>query len=404
MSSSGGLEPPANASSGALRSAVLAEPYRLFFPLGIVLTWVAVVPWLAFAMGIVAEPPILSHALLQVQGFLTCFVIGFLWTAIPKRTGTAPARGWQVVLAAVLVVASAAFLLADRRGDAEACWLLLMAQTAWFVMARFRRRRALRSPPRSFLWLPVGFACAFLGAGAIGAYAALGAAWFSLHDFGRGLILQGMLFCFVVGVGGMLLPLITRGEVAPDMTRADWPRAMAHGVAALLLFGSFAVETWYSARLGHGLRALLAFVLLLTEAKIHRRPTVAGAHRLVVWASAWAIPLGYGWAAAQPQFVSAALHVVLLGGFGTMALSVSLHVVLSHGGAMAQVHGRPWPVLAMAGGLALALAARVAAVLDAVDYVPWLALAAAAFLLATLCWAWLALPWIVRARPSPRGC
>lgn len=384
----------------ALRSAVVAEPYRLFFPLGIVLTWVAVVPWLGFATGMVAAPPILSHALLQVQGFLTCFVIGFLWTAVPKRTGTAPARGWQVVGAAVLAVASAAFLLADRRGGAQACWLLLMALTTWFVMARFRRSRALRSPPRSFLWLPVGFACAFLGAGAIGAYAGLGEEWFSLHDLGRGLILQGMMFSFVVGALGMLLPLITRGEVAPDMTRADWPKALAHGAAALLLIGSFAVETWYSPRLAHGLRAALAAVLLITEAGIHRRPTVAGAHRRVVQASAWAIPLGYAWACAQPQFVSAALHVVLLGGFGTMALAVGLHVVLSHGGATAQVQGRPWPVLAMAGGLALALVARVAAVLDAAHYVPWLAVAAAAFLLATLCWAWLALPWIGRVRPS----
>ena len=51
----------------------------------------------------------------------------------------------------------------------------------------------------------------------------------------------------------------------------------------------------------------------------------------MVWLSAWAIPAGYLGAAAEPWAAQAGLHVVFIGGFALMALSVGIHVSLAHG-------------------------------------------------------------------------
>ncbi len=67
------------------------------------------------------------------------------------------------------------------------------------------------------------------------------------------------------------------------------------------------------------------------------------------------LPAGYLAAAADPALRSAALHVVFIGSFALLALSVSLHVALSHGGHPERLARRPWQVWAM--GLLLLAAA-----------------------------------------------
>jgi len=50
----------------------------------------------------------LFHSAAQLQGFLTCFALGFLFTFLPRRTGTAPPAGWEVLASAALAASSAA--------------------------------------------------------------------------------------------------------------------------------------------------------------------------------------------------------------------------------------------------------------------------------------------------------
>ena len=75
----------------------------------------------------------------------------------------------------------------------------------------------------------------------MGLFGVLGPGYFALHDLGRLLLLQGMFVGLVVGVGGLVFPLITRGEGPSDgtATAADrWARA-GHVAAALVLAASF---------------------------------------------------------------------------------------------------------------------------------------------------------------------
>src|SRR5438067_5750236 len=112
------LRPSAPSPELAAAPTWRREPYLLLFPLGALLAWAGVLPWLLFALG--ATPlyvPMLEaigyraafHPIAQVEGFLTCFAVGFLFTFVPRRTGTAPPAAWQMILALAAPVAAVVF-------------------------------------------------------------------------------------------------------------------------------------------------------------------------------------------------------------------------------------------------------------------------------------------------------
>ena len=79
--------------------------------------------------------------------------------------------------------------------------------------------------------------------------------------------------------------------------------------------------------------------------------------------------------------------MVFIGCFGLIALCISTHVVLSHGGAPEILDTQPWPLALMGALLFAALLLRVLVNLDAAHVYRWLGAAAATFLSATVVWA-----------------
>ena len=86
------------------------DPYRIFFPLGIILGMFGVSIWPLYYYGLTPGYSGRAHAFVQTDGFLFAFIAGFLLTAIPRFTGTqAPSRRVQYVLAAIVACCAAAF-------------------------------------------------------------------------------------------------------------------------------------------------------------------------------------------------------------------------------------------------------------------------------------------------------
>jgi uncharacterized protein involved in response to NO len=370
------------------------EPYRLFFPLGLALAWAGVLHWLLHALGLLPDYRPVFHSIAQIQGFLICFALGFLFTAIPRRTGTAPPAAWQILLAAACTVATVNCAWFELFGLSQIFWITIVITLISFAVKRFRSAQATRRPPNGFVWIPLSLAIGVAGSILIGAYGILGDDYYRLHELGRLLLLQGMFSGLIVGAGSMVLPLLTRGEGPPDgaATAKDRRARLAHLVAALLLAGSFWWEEAIDLQSGLAFRAVLIGWLLVVVAGIWRKPTIPGWHRRLVWLSAWAIPLGYTLAAIFPAQKKAGLHVVFIGGFAMMALSVGLHVTLAHGGHQKLARGRPWQVLLCGGFLLISALFRALVDFDSSRFFPWLAASAGAFLIATLFWAALALP------------
>jgi uncharacterized protein involved in response to NO len=362
------------------------EPYRLLFPLGALLAWAGIAHWLWFALQWSTQWRPVFHSIAQIQGFMACFMVGFLFTAIPRRTGTAPPAAWEMALGALCPVATTVAAWYERFALSQVFWIALIATVLAFALRRFRAVDAARRPPDSFVWVPIALLFGLVGAVLIGLYG-IAKLDFTWHQLGRLLVLQGVFVGLVLGVGGMVLPLITRGEAPPDAEPAARGARRLHLLCAVLLVATFAVEVFASARDGHLARGALTCAILWLGARIARPPSKPGWHRCLVWVSAWMIPAGYFVAAALPGTPQVGLHVVFVAGFALMALAVGLHVTFAHGGREDLVTGRPWQVPVLGALVLMAAASRGMVNLDPERLRLWLGAASACFLAATLLWA-----------------
>ncbi|MCY1022768.1 NnrS family protein [Pyxidicoccus sp. MSG2] len=377
------------------------EPYRLLFPLGVVLGQVGVVHWLLYALGLASTWRSTSHALTLVQGFMLCFALGFLYTFIPRRTGTEGPSAVQLGVSLALPVAVTASAWWEAWWLTEACFLAQLGVLLSFVVPRILSPGPGRTVPEGMLWVPLSLAMGAAGAVLTAIPPGVGPRW--LHPLGTGLLLQGMFAGLVLGVGGMLLPMFLHGEGpgAAEGARRRVKQAL-HVAAALCFVASFFVELLASSRWGHGLRALVVAVALVGPTRLWRPPSQAGLHRWFIWASGWLLPSGYAVVALRPELRTAGLHVVFLGCFALMALAVSVHVVLAHGGQGRLLMGNPWQVGAVGALMLVAVVARVLVPFAAERFTLWLGIAAAAFLGATAVWAAFLVPF-TRGRPAPHA-
>ena len=360
-----------------------SEPYRVLFPLGVFLSWAGVAPWLLFAFGLTDQWLSVFHALTQVQCFLTCMAAGFLFTMIPRRTATRPATYWEVGLAILAPLGTAVFAYRENWAVSQLFWAAGMATLLQFALRRFRARTAKGRVPASFVWVLLALAMALISPVLAGVGAAGGEERLWLHDVGRNMALQGVLASLVVGVGALILPHLSRGDAPSEPTRGA---RLRHLSAGLVFAASFFVEQLVSAPLAHALRAFCTAAALIPAAKLWRAPTLSGLHRRLAWLAGWALPLGYALVAIFPEYRKALLHVVFIGSFGAMSLSIALHVALTHAGLGQSLDRRSWAVGAFGGALCLALLARLLFDLDPPHLRFWLGIAASSFVLATLIW------------------
>jgi uncharacterized protein involved in response to NO len=372
-----------------MRQVLAREPYLLFFPLGIILSLAGVAPWLLFGLRASALYPSVFHALVQVECFLSSFAVGFLFTFVPRRTSTAPPRGWQMALAFAGLVGTAVFAWAAMWMTSQVCWLVAMGVTLSFVLRRVLRPGTGLVLDGRFVWIPAGLLMG-LGGAVLTGVAAMGRPM--LHAVGQAILTQGMFTALVLGVGQLVLPNFLYAAPARSRTRRLFGSDGAlHLLVALLFASTFPLEVWISPVLCAAVRAFIVFAVVLLGMGMIRLPTVPGLHRQLIWISAWMIPIGYGLMAAFPIHRLAFEHVVFFG-FALMTFGVSIHVALSHRGHGELLKARPWQTAAIGVLVLTAVLFRLLMSLDPTRYMVWMAIAAGAFLGAAVAWALLVVP------------
>lgn len=339
-----------------------SEPFRLFFPLGVLLGWVGVGHWLLYAIGVADSYSCVRHGLLQTQAFLMAFAMGFLWTALPRRLSAPAASSLEIGLATTALVATTVLLVADRWVLAEFGYLALFGMLLQFAVRRFANGSAHRRPPAAFVLVALGAAQGIAGATLIVARLSFEApAWTT--SFGALLVEQGVFLCFVMGIGGLVLPLM--GGAAPPADLGSSPRetwkAFGYLALGLTLFASLVAEQLGAPREGQIVRGLTVAVGLGIGGGAWRLPAKPGLHRRLVWLAAWLTPTGLLVAGLFPDYRVPALHILFIGGFSLMTFGVATHVSLSHIGSGEAALGSPRWVMALAVGIVLAMMARVAA-------------------------------------------
>ena len=371
------------------------DPYRVFFPLGIVFAIAGAVPWVALAATGTGWPGPL-HRTLMMQGFETSFVLGFLLTSIPAFTHGARCRPWELGVALALQLAFGVLALAGVEAGAHAAFVAVLL---WLAVAAGRRVRAARAaPPEEFLFVGVGLALGIAG-GVMQLGASLGSWTEPAPRLGTHIVSLGMVLGLVLGVGTMLVPvfagmrdpLLLPGIAGPHERGR---RRQLYVTLAALLALSFAADATLVPRLGAVLRFAVAACLGILGWKLTRLPGRRALGAWAMWAAGWMMLIGLGLAAAWPLHAVAFHHFVFIGGYGLLTLAIGTRVVTGHGRFPVTDESRilsPAVVVLVA----LALVLRVAA-----EFAPranhLLGGSAALWIAAWLVWAAGALPRIVR--------
>jgi len=338
------------------------EPYRLLFPLGVLLAWAGVLPWLFFALRVrgLYQPvtDVLAyrsflHPLAELNGFLGCFAAGLLFTALRP----APAV-WQVAVAALAPVASAAAAATGHWQLGQVAWLALL-----LVSVEFAWRRTARPLAPSLVWVALAFAMGAGGAILAEVAAARGASWFWVHEMGRDLVMQGLFTGLAVAAARTL-----RGD--------DKTRPALHLAAGMLFAASFYVGRRFGAHLGFALRAAIT-VWLAQPLRPDWEFGPRNRRRAFAHVALWMLAAGNAWVAVAPQIRRAGLHVIFLGCFTALLLAA----LFPRSGEQPAF---PLRKLAWASGLvALSMVGRVMVELDPTWFHLWMGLSAASFLCAT---------------------
>ena len=350
------------AASTADISVWRSEPFRFFFPLGVILAWIGVGHWLLYATGVAATYSCMFHGLIQMQAFMMAFAIGFLLTALPRRTQTQPVARLEMTALATALVVFAVAALAERWVIAEAAYAALFALLIEFALRRFLTRGMGRRPPAAFVLLPIAALIGIAGAAMIAAAEMNTLAPWTGH-LGLLMVEQGVFLCLAVGVGSLVLPLMSGMPPPADLgssPRQTW-KAVAYASAGAAILLSLILEQLGFDRGGPLMRALVVSLGLGLAGGAWRPPGKPGAHRKLVWLAVWMMPLGLLASAIWPDYRVPALHILFIGGFSLMVFGVGTHVALSHFNLEQLALGKPSAVIFLGAALLIALLARLAA-------------------------------------------
>src|SRR5262245_62670697 len=123
-----------------------AEPFRVFFPLGVVLAWIGVSHWLLYGIGLRSTYSCELHGFVQMQAFMMSFAVGFLFTALPRRTRSDPPSAVEMLLMIAALIGTAAGALVERWWLAQAGYAVVFLVLLQFAGRRFLRPGAGRRP------------------------------------------------------------------------------------------------------------------------------------------------------------------------------------------------------------------------------------------------------------------
>jgi uncharacterized protein involved in response to NO len=382
-----------------------ADPYRIFFPLGIILGIFGVSIWPLYYYGLTPGYSGRAHAFVQTDGFLYAFIAGFLLTAIPRFTGTeAPSRRLQYVLAGIVICCAAAFefqfFVAGQTLFAVEHFFLLV-----LLLRRFLGRR--QDPPETFPLVGIGLLsgtlAALINAGV--AWNVIGPAW---DPLGKRLLTEGMVLLLVLGIGGFLGPRLLGFAQLPQFTNIRLAntepagkKALLYKVAGLSILLSLISEYGFGITAMAFVRAALVSIVILSTVQPWRLPSLRTTLAWCVWCAHWFVILAVWVVAFIPRYRIDFLHILFIGGFTLLILAIGTRVTLSHGGHGLSKERRSWPLRIGIGTGLIAMLARLGAPFAGLTYFAHLAWAAILWIIGMLFWGVFVFR-LIRIPPAPQ--
>ncbi len=397
------------------------EPYRVFFPVALVVGMIGALLWpLYYAGGLAGCPdwlklpfyPKIIHSYLMIEGFVGGFAVGFVGTALPKLMSAKPLNPWQVMTLLVIHLACCTCHLFGvvRMGNA----LFALMVGGLLVSLFFRLLKGKQVPPPSMLLATMGLLS--------GTLSALWLAWSGENGgefgylFAHRLLYQSFILLPLLGIGGYIFPMIlgtTNRQSSlsgPNVTRAWNSKAFECVVLGGLLILTYWIEV-QSEGGRHGYDALvknmswvrfvLCFVWLLKESEWLRRTPTKGVMAFGLRAGIVCVLGGMITVGIWQEHRVALEHSLYIGGFGLITMIVAARVLFAHSGQVEKLQLWSKPLTFTVGLLLLTMLTRVSA-----DFIPKVTIshhvyAAVLWVIISIIWGVALLPSVKKIPPQP---
>lgn len=322
-----------------------SEPFRLFFPWGLIVGITGAALWPIFYTTGTPATTATSHPLLMTLGWGGAFIIGFLGTAGPRMIGAEPLTRSEVRLLWILHAAGVVACLMGREATAGLLFGGALLMLLVLLAARFAKRQDM--PPPGFVIAILGLLCGFSGITmvATGLDIQLGAWSFRLA---RLLMFEAFLLLPILGVGGFLLPRILglpSRQSLPDSIdpSPQWLKmALGYGVLGVLLIASFMIEAADQIVAAMVLRTGVALMIWNADLPGLWTQRVTGTQAWMIRLGLAALPISWATRACFPGGLLQRLaleHLLFISGFGVIMLGVAARVVDGHSGHRADAKG-----------------------------------------------------------------
>ena len=345
------------------------EPFRIFFFLGALCCLIGTAFWPLKTYGVAfAEVSTKFHVWIQIYGFMTCFVVGFLGTAIPHFTQSRPFSWIELLTLLGLQCAVLVWLSLGRYLYTHLCYFSMMIALVGMLSQRFVRRK--QNLPDSFILVPFAFVSLLSGCG-LHVLLYLGVRWrvVELTELSQNLMFQGFITFLMLGVGGFLVRAIFGWPQFPgqkaSIVDTDMPKSLPrplHLVCGVGLLCSFPIESFIQDRVGLFLRALVVSIEVFGHLHVQRKPTSARLTARWIRVAMILLVLGFWGALIAPgEYRLPFLHLCFAGGFGITTFCVATWVIFNHSGLEHLLTLKHRPLATALVFFMIALACRVSA-------------------------------------------
>ena len=380
------------------REDIGKEPFRIFFPAGVVAGIIGVALWPLHFLGVVSYYPGQAHVRLMAYGFFGAFIFGFLGTALPRMLSARPLGFRNVMMLAGLycwVVGTFSF---GKILWGDVFLLVLLLFFLGLVVTRAASRKD--TPPPGFVLVGLAWLCVLTGAVLAVAQSRmeLPVFWVNLQ---RLLSSQGFVLLPILGIGPFLLPRFFGLESThdfPEMQRPSglWMRKalFALGTGCVIIV-SFLLEARGDFRIAHGIRFVASLVYLAVEFPFAKAPKLASALGASLHLAFAILLTGFLTVTFFPEYRVGLLHLTLVGGFAVITFVVATRVVFGHSGNLQKLKTGNWWLIAAVGMMLFGMATRISG-----DF--WPKIMASHYNYGALMWAGGVFLWAVKVLPKVR--
>ncbi len=355
------------------------EPYRIFFPLGILCLLYGILLWLPQIWN-PGDYPVLVHRYLMLNGFVASFMGGFLMTAVPRFSKTKTAEKWEIIFFFLLTVLGVLFAASEQERLVFAISSLQALNLIVFLMRRISKRKA--NPPYTFIFIFVGLL--------LWVISAIGGIFFEVEAF-KHLHYEGSIVAIILGVGSRLIPGIL-GHVEIVMSQKEHdesPESLFRTIPwyFYLIILSFVLSYFLNDLSGSIIRSLVVGIVGILYWKLLVLPKKKSALTWNIWLCGWFILFSFLLKSFWQDGLIHASHSLFLSGIVLLSLLIATRVIQSHGPKDEKLEN--WRGLYIVSSLVvLATATRVTAFLMPDGYLRHLGYSSFVLSLAILVWSY----------------